>query len=58
MQFDASSFGFLQIDGVAYDHDVVIDGGEFAPQEEAVEEIPGAIRPHAPVRQEGDTLEM
>ena len=28
MRFEAFSFGSLQIDGVAYDHDVVIDGGK------------------------------
>jgi hypothetical protein len=28
MRFDAFSFGSLQIDGVAYDHDVMIDGGK------------------------------
>jgi hypothetical protein len=28
MQFEAFSFGSLQIDDVVYDHDVVIDGGE------------------------------
>jgi hypothetical protein len=28
MRFDAFSFGSLQIDGVTYDHDVVIDRGE------------------------------
>jgi hypothetical protein len=28
MPFDAFSFGSLQIDGVAYEHDVVIDRGE------------------------------
>jgi hypothetical protein len=28
MRFEAFSFGSLQIDGVAYEHDVVIDGGK------------------------------
>jgi len=28
MRFDAFSFGSIQIDGVAYDHDVVIEGSE------------------------------
>lgn len=28
MRFEDFSFGFLQIDGVAYDYDVVIDRGE------------------------------
>jgi len=28
MQFDAFSFGSIQIDGITYDHDVVIEGGE------------------------------
>ena len=28
MRFDAFSFGSLRIDGVTYDHDVVIDRGE------------------------------
>jgi hypothetical protein len=28
MRFDQFSFGSIQIDGVAYDHDVVIDRGE------------------------------
>ena len=28
MRFDGFSFGYIRIDGVSYDHDVVIDRGE------------------------------
>ena len=28
MEFDAFSFGSIRIDGITYEHDVVIDGGE------------------------------
>ena len=28
MRFDAFSFGSIQIDGITYDHDIVIDRGE------------------------------
>jgi hypothetical protein len=33
MQFESFSFGSIQIDGIAYDHDVVIDGGEVSKRE-------------------------
>ena len=33
MQFESFSFGSIQIDGITYDHDVVIDGGEVSQRE-------------------------
>jgi hypothetical protein len=50
MRLDQFSFGSIRIDGVTYEHDVVIDRGEIRKRKKkAVEEVPGGLRTHATV---------
>jgi hypothetical protein len=50
MRFEECSFGSIRIDGVTYDHDVVIDRGEVQQtQEEAIQEVPPGLWTHAAV---------
>lgn len=50
MRFEAFSFGSIRIDGVTYDHDVVIDQGKNQQtQQEAIQEVPRGIWTHPAV---------
>ncbi len=59
MHFEKFSFGSVQIDGTACEHDVVIDRGEVRKaQEKAIQAISRTVRPHAAVHWGRHTLEM
>jgi hypothetical protein len=59
MRFDSFSFGLIQIDGYAYEHDVIIDHGEIRKRKKKPsKKIPRAVRPHAALDRRGDPLEM
>jgi hypothetical protein len=47
MRLERFTFGSIGIDGVTYEHDVVIDRGKVRERREAVEAIPPRLRPHA-----------
>jgi hypothetical protein len=49
MQFDSFSFGFIQIDGVTYEHDVIIDHGEISKREKKPSKKFRAEFGHTPV---------
>ncbi len=60
MRFGNFKFGSIQIDGVTYEYDVVIDGGSIRKrmEEEAVQTLPQLLRPHAAFRRGGHSLAM
>ena len=57
MNFEAFSFGSIRIDGVSYEHDVIIDrGASSQTKEEAVEAISRGIWTHAGICRGGNPL--
>lgn len=59
MHFEKLSFGSISIDGVTYEHDVVIDRGQVGKRKEkAIQEVSRRVWAHAAIRQREDTLEM
>jgi hypothetical protein len=49
MHFEKFSFGSVQIDGSASEHDLVIDHGKTEAQEKTIQAISRTVRPHAVV---------
>jgi hypothetical protein len=47
MQFEAFSFGSLKIDGITYDYDMVIDGGEIRKRRDSAEYVRAIARSFA-----------
>ena len=41
MRFEAYSFGSIRIDGVTYDHDLIIDGGPAYPDPSSIIDLTG-----------------
>ena len=59
MHFESFSFGSIQIDGITYEHDIVIDRGEVRKRRKGPSKtIPRCVRTHAIVAQGKDTLEV
>ncbi|MGH9895581.1 MAG: MTH938/NDUFAF3 family protein, partial [bacterium] len=49
MQFESFSFGSIQIDGITYEHDVVIDHGEVSKREKKPSKKFRAVFGHTPL---------
>ena len=59
MDFGKFSFGSIEIDGEAYDHDVIIDRGRIRKRKKkALAEIPRGVRAHSAFAGRENTLEM
>jgi hypothetical protein len=59
MRFQKFSFGSIRIDGVTYEHDVVIDCGEVRKRKKRPSnEIPGSVRTYAGFSGRKDPLAM
>jgi|SRR5208282_271365 len=58
MDFGKFSFGSIEIDGEAYEHDVVIDRGRIRKRKKKVSRKFREQFGHTPLSLEGDTLEM
>ena len=58
-RFEAFSFGSIRIDGVTYEHDVLIDRGQVRKRKKkTLQEIPGGFRPHTAFGGGKDPVEM
>jgi hypothetical protein len=57
-RFEAFSFGSIRIDGVTYEHDVLIDRGQVRKRKKKAQEIPGGFRPHAGIDGGSNPVEM
>jgi len=55
VRFDSYSFGSLSIDGVAYDHDVVIDRGSVSKRRKKRSKVFRDAYGHTPLSAEEDT---
>jgi hypothetical protein len=59
MRFEKFSFGSIRIDGVTYEHDVIIDHGHVRKRKkEPFQKVPRLLRPHAALHRRGHPLEM
>ena len=59
MRFEAFSFGSIRIDGITYEHDVVIDRGDVRKRKKKpVQKIPGQVRAYAAVHRREDPMEV
>jgi len=59
MRFESFSFGSIRIDGVTYEHDVVIDRGEVSKRtKKPFAAVPRRLRTYAVIHRGGNTLEM
>src|SRR4029453_9894632 len=58
MRFEKCSFGSIRIDGVTYEHDVVIDGGGRQAKEEAIQTVSRRLWAHPLVHGRRYSLEM
>jgi len=59
VQFTGYSFGSVRVDGVTYDHDLIIDRGKVRKRKKAPSrKFRGRVRAHPAVRRGGHPLAM
>ncbi len=59
MRFEEFSFGSIRIDGVTYEHDVLIDCGEVRERKKKPsKKTPRRLRSYAAIGRRADTVEM
>jgi hypothetical protein len=58
MRFERFSFGSIRINGVTYEHDLVIDGGMIRKRKKNLAEVSRRIWPYSAFTGGEDTLEM
>ena len=58
MDFGKLHFGSIAINGVTYEHDVVIDRGKIRSARRSLQEIPRAVRTHPSLSRGEGTLEV
>ena len=59
MQFTSYSFGLVRVDGVTYNHDLIIDHGTYPQaQEGRLPEVPRRVRAHAALCRGGYPVAM
>ena len=46
MRFTGYSFGSVRVDGVTYDHDLIIDRGKIRKRKKPLPEVPRRVRAH------------
>ena len=59
MRFTGYSFGSIRVDGVTYDHDLIIDRGKISKRKEGrLAQVPRRIRAHPALGRRGHPMAM